>query len=32
MSFLKKIQQLFFEKYDAEVRESAVAHSLKDFK
>lgn len=31
MSFLKKIQQLLFEKYDVEVREKAVAHSLKDF-
>lgn len=32
MSFLKKIQQLLFEKYGVEVREKAVAHSLKDFK
>ena len=32
MSFLKKIQQLMFENYAVEVREKAVAHSLKDFK
>jgi len=32
VNFLKKIQDSFFNRYDAQRRTSAVAHSLKDFR